>query len=52
MGPSRTEWLEFHRRGFGLRPALGCSDRGHEAVAQWKPGDIDWDVIFGQRGAR
>src|SRR5262249_51361146 len=29
-----------------------CSDRGHTAVSQLEPGDVDWDRIFGQDGAR
>ena len=33
-----------------MRAAVGCSDRGHTAVSQLKPGDIDWDAIFGQAG--
>jgi 2-dehydro-3-deoxygluconokinase len=44
--------LNFTERGYGLRAAVGCSDRGHTAVSQLKPGDIDWDSIFGQHGAR
>jgi 2-dehydro-3-deoxygluconokinase len=35
-----------------VRPALGCSDRGHTAASQLKPGDIDWNHIFGRQGAR
>jgi len=44
--------LNFTERGFGVRAALGCSDRGHTAVSQLKPGDIDWDEIFREEGAR
>ncbi len=44
--------LNFTERGFGVRPALGCSDRGHTAVSQMKPSDIDWERIFGREGAR
>ena len=44
--------LNFTERGFGVRAAVGCSDRGHTAVSQLKPGDIDWDEIFGKHGAR
>ena len=44
--------LNFTERGFGIRGALGTSDRGHTAASQLKPGDIDWDHIFGTRGAR
>ena len=44
--------LNFTERGFGVRAALGCSDRGHTAIGALKPGEIDWDDIFGTRGAR
>ncbi len=44
--------LNFTERGFGLRGAVGCSDRGHTAASQLRPGDIDWDSIFGRAGAR
>jgi 2-dehydro-3-deoxygluconokinase len=44
--------LNFTERGFGVRAALGCSDRGHSAATQLKPGEMDWDAIFGKHGAR
>jgi 2-dehydro-3-deoxygluconokinase len=44
--------LNFTERGFGLRAPRGCSDRGHTAVSQLKPGEIDWDDIFRKDGAR
>ncbi len=44
--------LNFTERGYGVRPALGCSDRGHTAVSQLKSGDIDWDELFGKSGTR
>jgi 2-dehydro-3-deoxygluconokinase len=44
--------LNFTERGFGVRAAQGCSDRGHSAASQLKPGDIDWDRIFGADGVR
>ena len=44
--------LNFTERGFGVRAAQGCSDRGHTAVSQLKPGDVDWETIFGHLGAR
>ena len=44
--------LNFTERGFGLRAAAGCSDRGHTAVSQLKPGDIDWEQIFAKDGCR
>jgi 2-dehydro-3-deoxygluconokinase len=52
VGRSVRNGLNFTERGFGVRAALGCSDRGHTAVAQLKPGDVDWDDIFGRAGAR
>src|SRR5262249_13805703 len=39
-------------RGFGVRAALGSSDRGNSAASQMKADQIDWEEIFGQRGAR
>jgi 2-dehydro-3-deoxygluconokinase len=44
--------LNFTERGFGLRAALGCSDRGHTAASQLKMGEIDWERIFVHEGAR
>ncbi len=52
VGRSVRNGLNFTERGFGLRAALGCSDRGHTAVSQMKPGDIDWKKIFGDEGVR
>lgn len=52
VGRTARNGLNFVERGFGVRAALGCSDRGHTAVSQLKPGEIDWDDIFGKNGAR
>lgn len=52
VGREVRNGLNFTERGFGVRGAVGCSDRGHTAVSQLKPGDIDWDEIFGKNGAR
>ncbi len=52
VGRIARNGLNFTERGFGVRPALGCSDRGHTAVSQMKPGDIDWEKIFRSEGAR
>jgi 2-dehydro-3-deoxygluconokinase len=52
VGRTVRNGLNFTERGFGLRAALGCSDRGHTAVSQLAPGDIDWEQIFGAEGAR
>ncbi len=52
VGRSARNGLNFTERGFGVRAAVGCSDRGHTAVSQLRPGEIDWDAIFGRDGAR
>ena len=52
VGRSVRNGLNFTERGFGVRAALGCSDRGHTAASQLRPGDIDWDTLFGDQGAR
>ncbi len=44
--------LNFTERGFGIRGALGVSDRGLSAASQLKPGDVDWESIFMREGAR
>ena len=51
IGKSVRNGLNFTERGFGVRAALGCSDRANSAASQIKPGDFDWDAIFSQ-GAR
>jgi 2-dehydro-3-deoxygluconokinase len=52
VGRTTRNGLNFTERGFGVRAALGCSDRGHTAVSQLEPGDVDWETIFGKEGAR
>jgi 2-dehydro-3-deoxygluconokinase len=52
VGRTVRNGLNFTEKGFGVRPALGCSDRGHTAVSQVKAGDVDWEDIFGNKGAR
>lgn len=52
LGRSVRNGLNFTERGFGVRGALGCADRGNTAAAALKPGDIDWQHIFGEHGAR
>jgi len=52
IGRASRNGLNFTERGFGLRAALGSYDRGHTAVSQLKPGDLNWDEIFGKHGAR
>ena len=52
IGRSVRNGLNFTERGFGVRGAKGVSDRGHTAVSQLRPEDIDWDDLFGRRGVR
>jgi 2-dehydro-3-deoxygluconokinase len=52
VGRTVRNGLNFTERGFGLRAAQGCSDRGHTAVSQLKVGDINWEKIFGDEGVR
>jgi len=52
VGHTVRNGLNFTERGFGVRAALGCSDRGHTAISQLKPGEVDWERIFVQEGAR
>ncbi len=52
LGQNVRNGLNFTERGFGIRGAKGAVDRGHTAASQMKPGDVDWDEIFGKRGSR
>jgi 2-dehydro-3-deoxygluconokinase len=52
IGRTVRNGLNFTERGFGVRGAVGVSDRGHTAASQLKPGDFDWDHIFGKLGVR
>jgi len=52
VGRTVRNGLNFTERGFGMRGAVGVSDRGHTAVSQLKPGDFDWDHLFGKLGVR
>ncbi len=47
VGRTVRNGLNFTERGYGVRAAAGCSDRGHTAISQVKPGDFDWEAIFG-----
>ena len=52
MGRNARNGLNFTERGFGLRGAIGASDRGNTAVSQMTPADVDWDHLFGEIGVR
>ena len=44
--------LNFTERGFGVRGALGASDRANSAASQMRPDEVDWDALFGGEGVR
>lgn len=52
IGRAVRNGLNFTEKGFGIRAALGVSDRANTAASQLKPGDVDWEYIFGSLGAR
>ena len=52
VGRAVRNGLNFTERGFGVRGAVGIPDRGHTAASQLKPGDFDWEDIFGRQGVR
>ncbi|MDP9169241.1 MAG: sugar kinase, partial [Acidobacteriota bacterium] len=52
IGRSVRNGLNFTERGFGIRGAVGIPDRGNTAASQLKPGDFDWDHLFGKLGVR
>jgi len=52
IGREARNGLNFTERGFGVRGAVGVSDRGHTAASQLKQGDVDWDHLFGELGVR
>ena len=52
IGRSVRNGLNFTERGFGIRGAVGVPDRGHTAASQMKPGDVDWERLFGTIGVR
>ena len=52
LGRNTRVGLNFTEKGFGIRPALGCSDRGHSAASQIRPGEVNWEKLFGEDGVR
>lgn len=52
IGREVRNGLNFTERGFGVRGAVGVSDRGLTAASQLAPGDVDWDKLFGEYGVR
>jgi 2-dehydro-3-deoxygluconokinase len=52
LGRNTRVGLNFTEKGFGIRPALGCSDRANSAASQIKPGEVNWEKLFGEEGVR
>ena len=52
VGRNVRNGLNFTERGFGVRGAVGVSDRGNTAVSQLQEVDFDWTRIFGSDGTR
>jgi len=52
IGRKARVGLNFTEKGFGVRAAVGCSDRANSAAAKLKAGDIDWEKIFADDGVR
>ena len=52
IGENSRNGLNFTERGYGVRAALGVSDRGHTAISQIKEEEFDWAKIFGEGGCR
>src|SRR6185437_10371494 len=52
LGRNTRVGLNFTEKGFGIRAALGCSDRGHSAASQIRPGEVNWEKLFGEDGVR
>ena len=52
VGRTVRNGLNFTERGFGVRGAKGVSDRGHTAISQLRPDQIDFDRLFGEAGVR
>ena len=52
IGRNTRVGLNFTEKGFGVRAALGCSDRANSAASQIRPGEVNWEKIFGEEGVR
>ena len=52
IGRNTRVGLNFTEKGYGPRAALGCNDRGYSAASQIRPGEVDWEKLFGEEGVR
>ncbi|MBQ9910447.1 MAG: sugar kinase [Lachnospiraceae bacterium] len=44
--------VNFTERGFGVRGAVGCSDRANTAISQARPEDFDLEKLFKDEGVK
>ena len=52
VGKADRIGLNFTEVGTSLRSSATLYDRGHSATAGIKPGDVDWQALFEERGVR
>jgi 2-dehydro-3-deoxygluconokinase len=52
VGRAARMGLNFTEVGVGPRASVTMYDRGYSATSQLRPGDVDWDDLFGRRGVR
>ncbi len=52
VGQAARNGVYFLERGAGVRGAMGMMDRGHTPISQMRAGEVDWDGIFADEGAR
>lgn len=52
IGRECRNGLNFTERGFGIRGAVGCSDRANTAISKATAKDFDFEYIFGELGVR
>ena len=52
VGRNTRMGLNFTERGFGVRGAVGASDRANSAASQMRPDEFDWDALFEEEGVR
>jgi 2-dehydro-3-deoxygluconokinase len=52
IGRDARVGLNFTEKGYGVRPALGCSDRANSAASKINSGDVNWTEIFSAEGSR
>ncbi len=52
VGKQNRVGLNFTEVGTGLRPSVTMYDRGHSAASLMRPGEIDWERLFQEKGVR